>query len=67
MLPHMAPKGYDTGEHNVPKPTGNFKTGTCTKALTNLFFSPLGFLALFTGEKQASSLNAEGEQEVGRV
>lgn len=64
----MALKGCDTEEHNVPKPTGNFKKETCTKALTNLGFFPTEFLALFTPEKQARNLNTEeGGQGVGGV
>lgn len=35
----MALKGCDTEEHNVPKPTGNFKKETCTKALKICFSS----------------------------
>lgn len=57
----MALKGCDTEEHNMPKPTGNFKKETCTKALKKIVFLLTQFLALFTSEKQARNLNSERE------
>lgn len=48
-------KGCDIEEHNVPKPTGNLKKETCTKALTNLFFFPLSFLHYSLQKKRKTS------------